>query len=139
MTGDGFANLITPNPDPVAVLVAEEGGAFRLRTTLPAAFGPFPIVAADLNRGGRQHLAVARPERQAITVPQQMDDARARRHSGRSPLPFALIQILVGRSVPVPRCYPRTSDATSNPPEQWLQFTCTLTRRRGTLILPPQW
>ena len=49
VTGDGLADLITPNPDHVAVLVAEEDGSFRPRATLPAPFGPFSVVAADLN------------------------------------------------------------------------------------------
>lgn len=52
MTGDGLADLITPNPDHVAVLVVEEDGSFRPRATLPVPFGPFLVAAADLN-GGR--------------------------------------------------------------------------------------
>ena len=48
VTGDGLADLITPNPDHVAVLVAEEDGGLRPRATLPAPFGPCPVVAADL-------------------------------------------------------------------------------------------
>ena len=43
VTGDGLADLITPNPDHVAVLVAEEDGGFRPRATLSAPFGPFSI------------------------------------------------------------------------------------------------
>ena len=35
VTGVGLADLITPNPDHVGVLVAEEDGGFRLRATLP--------------------------------------------------------------------------------------------------------
>ncbi len=62
MTGDGLADLITPNPDHVAVLVAEEAGGFRPRATLPAPFGPFSVVAADLNGDGRQDVAPASGE-----------------------------------------------------------------------------
>ena len=62
VTGDGLADLITPNPDHVAVLVAEEGGDFRPRATLPAPFGPFSVVAADLNGDGRQDVAAASGE-----------------------------------------------------------------------------
>ena len=49
VTGDGLADLITPNPDHVAVLVGGEDGGFRPRATLSAPFGPFSVVAADLN------------------------------------------------------------------------------------------
>ena len=49
VTGDGLADLITPNPDHVAILAAEEDGGFRARATLPAPFGPFSVLAADLN------------------------------------------------------------------------------------------
>ena len=52
VTGDGLADLITPNPDHVAVLVAGEDGGFRPQTTLPAPFGPFSVVAADLTGDG---------------------------------------------------------------------------------------
>ena len=62
MTGDGLAELITPNPDHVAVLVAGEDGGFRRRATLPASFGPFSVVAADLNGDGRQAVAAASGE-----------------------------------------------------------------------------
>ena len=62
VTGDGLADLITPNPDHVAVLAAEEDGGFRPRATLPAPFGPFSVVAADLNGDGRQDVAVASGE-----------------------------------------------------------------------------
>ena len=62
VTGDGLADLITPNPDHVAVLVAEEDGGFRPRATLPAPFGPFSVVAADLNGDGRQDVAAASGE-----------------------------------------------------------------------------
>ena len=59
VTGDGLADLITPNPDHVAVLVAEEDGGFRPRATLPAPFGPFSVVAADLNGDGSAEVLVA--------------------------------------------------------------------------------
>ena len=59
MTGDGLADLITPNPDHVAILVAEEDGGFRPRATLPAPFGPFSVVAADLNGDGSAEVLVA--------------------------------------------------------------------------------
>ncbi len=62
VTGDGLADLITPNPDHVAVLVAEEDGGFRPRATLPVPFGPFSVVAADLNGDGRQDVAAASGE-----------------------------------------------------------------------------
>lgn len=62
VTGDGLADLITPNPDHVAVLVAEQDGGFRLRATLAAPFGPFSVVAADLNGDGRQDVAAASGE-----------------------------------------------------------------------------
>ncbi len=38
---DGPADLITPNPDHLAVLVAGQDGGFRPRATLPAPFGPY--------------------------------------------------------------------------------------------------
>ena len=59
---DGHADLITPNPDHVAVLVAGEDGGFRPRATLPAPFGPFSVVAADLNGDGRRDVAAASGE-----------------------------------------------------------------------------
>ena len=62
VTGDGLADLITPNPDHVAVLVAGDAGAFRPRATLPVAFGPFSVVAADLNGDGRRDVAAASGE-----------------------------------------------------------------------------
>jgi len=62
VTGDGLADLITPNPDHVAVLVAEGDGGFRPRATLPAPFGPFSVVAADLNGDGRRDVAAASGE-----------------------------------------------------------------------------
>ena len=62
VTGDGLPDLITPNPDHVAVLVAEEDGGFRPRATLQAPFGPFSVVAADLNGDGRQDVAAASGE-----------------------------------------------------------------------------
>ena len=49
VTGDGLADLITPNPDHVAVLVADNNGGLRPQATLPAPFGPFSVVAADVN------------------------------------------------------------------------------------------
>ena len=52
--GDGLADLITPNPDHVAVLVAEEDGGVRPPATLSALFGPFSVVAADVNGDGRR-------------------------------------------------------------------------------------
>lgn len=60
--GDCPVDLIAPNPDHVAVLVAEEDGGFRPRAALPAPFGPFAIVAADLNGDGRQDVAAASGE-----------------------------------------------------------------------------
>ena len=36
VTGDGLADLITPNPDHVAILVADKDGGYRPRATLPA-------------------------------------------------------------------------------------------------------
>ena len=62
MTGDGLADLITPNPDHVAILVAEGDGGFRARAALPAPFGPFSVAAADLNGDGRQDVAAASGE-----------------------------------------------------------------------------
>ena len=62
VTGDGLADLITPNPDHVAVLVAEGDGGFRPWATLPAPFGPFSVVAADLNGDGRRDVAAASGE-----------------------------------------------------------------------------
>ena len=62
VTGDDLADLITPNPDHVAVLIAEGDGGFRPRATLPAPFGPFSVVAADLNGDGRQDVAGASGE-----------------------------------------------------------------------------
>ena len=59
VTGDGLVDLITPNPDHVAVLVGEADGGFRLRATLPAPLGPFPVIAADLNGDGRRDVAAA--------------------------------------------------------------------------------
>ena len=59
VTGDGLADLITPNPDLVAVLVAEEDGGFRPRATLPAPSGPFSVGAADLNGDGSGEVLVA--------------------------------------------------------------------------------
>ena len=43
-------------------LVAVEDGRFRPRATLPAPFGPFSVVAADLNGDGRQDVAAASRE-----------------------------------------------------------------------------
>ena len=51
VTGDGLTDLITPNPDHVAVLVAGEDSEFRPRATLPAPFGPFSVVAAVAQPG----------------------------------------------------------------------------------------
>ena len=62
MTRVGLADPITPNPDHVAVLVAEEDGSFRPRATLPVRFGPFSVVAGDLNGDGRQAVAAASGE-----------------------------------------------------------------------------
>ena len=62
VTGDGFADLITPNPDHVAVLVAEEDSGSRPRATLSAPSGPFSVVAADLTGDGRQDVAAASRE-----------------------------------------------------------------------------
>ena len=62
VTGDGLADLITPNPDHVAVLVAEGDGGFRPRAALAVPFGPFSVVAADLNGDGRQDVAAASGE-----------------------------------------------------------------------------
>ena len=62
VTGDGLADLITPNPDHVAVLVADKDGGFRPQATLPAPFGPFSVVAADLNGDGRKDVAAASGE-----------------------------------------------------------------------------
>ena len=62
VTGDGLADLITPNPDRVAILVAEQVGGFQPRATLPAPFGPFSVVAADLNGDGRRDVAAASGE-----------------------------------------------------------------------------
>ena len=62
VTGDGLADLSTPNPDHVAILVAEGDGGFRPRATLPAPFGPFSVVAEDLNGDGRQDVAAASGE-----------------------------------------------------------------------------
>ena len=59
VTGDGLADLITPNPDHVAVLVARKDGGFRPRATLPAPFGPFAVVAADLTGDGSAEVLVA--------------------------------------------------------------------------------
>ena len=59
VTGDGLGDLITPNPDHVAVLVAGEDGGFRPRGTLPAPFGPFSVVAADLTGDGNAEVLVA--------------------------------------------------------------------------------
>ena len=63
MTGDCLTDLITPNPDHMAVLVAEKDGGFRPRATLPAPFGLFWVVAADLNGDGRQDVVAASDER----------------------------------------------------------------------------
>ena len=49
MTPAGLADLITPNPDHVAIPVAEEDGGFRPQATLSVPCGPFSAVAADLN------------------------------------------------------------------------------------------
>lgn len=62
ITGDGRADLITPNPDHVAVLVADEDGGFRPQATLAAPFGPFSAVAADLNGDGQADVAAASGE-----------------------------------------------------------------------------
>ena len=43
VTGDGLADLLTPNPDHVAVVASDEDGGFRPRATLPAPFGPFSV------------------------------------------------------------------------------------------------
>ena len=43
----------------MAILVAEEDGGFRPRATLPAPFGPFSVVAADLNGDGSAEVLVA--------------------------------------------------------------------------------
>lgn len=56
VTGDDLADLITPNPDHVAVLVAEEDSGFRPRAALPAPFGPFSVVAA--NRCGERRCGL---------------------------------------------------------------------------------
>lgn len=39
--------------------VAEEDGGFRPRATLPESFGPFSVVAADLNEDGSGEVLVA--------------------------------------------------------------------------------
>lgn len=62
VTGDGLADLLTPNPDHVAIVAADEDGGFRPRATLPAPFGPFSVVAADLDGDGRQDVAAASGE-----------------------------------------------------------------------------
>lgn len=62
LTGDGLADLITPNPDHVAVLVAEADGGFRPRASLAAPFGPFSVAAGDFNGDGRRDIAAASGE-----------------------------------------------------------------------------
>lgn len=66
VTDDGLADLITPNPDHVAVLVADGDGGFRLGATLAARFGPFSVVSADLNGDGRPDVAAASGEGQGL-------------------------------------------------------------------------
>ena len=61
VTDDGLADLITPNPDHVAVLVAGQDGGFRPPATLPAPFGPFSVVAADLNGDGSGFAEITMP------------------------------------------------------------------------------
>ena len=52
VTGDGLADLITPNPDHVAVLVAEQNGGFRPRATLPVPLRPVLSAAGNSATAG---------------------------------------------------------------------------------------
>ena len=69
---DGHADLLVDDRSPESIrpfraladgiLVADEDGGSRPRATLPAPFGSFSVVAADLNGDGRQDVAAASGE-----------------------------------------------------------------------------
>ena len=74
VTGDGLADLITPNPDRVAVLVAGEDGGFRSRADLAAPFGPLSVVAADMNECGRSSGCGGRVRMAGQAGPHPLDE-----------------------------------------------------------------
>ena len=69
---DGHADHLVDDRSPESIrlfrglgdgtFVASEASGFRPRATLPAPFGPFSVVAADLNGDGRQDVAAASGE-----------------------------------------------------------------------------
>lgn len=59
---DEFLDLLTPNPDHIAILIGDGSGAFAQSTTLRPGFAPFSVTAADLNGDGIADIAAASGE-----------------------------------------------------------------------------
>ena len=62
VNGDGENDLVTPNPDHVAVLTGDGSGGFTLDTVLMPGFAPFSATAADFNADGLTDVAAASGE-----------------------------------------------------------------------------
>jgi hypothetical protein len=62
VSGDGEIDVVTPNPDHVAVLIGNGSGGFALDTVLMPGFAPFSATAADINDDDLTDVAAASGE-----------------------------------------------------------------------------
>jgi len=63
LNGDGHVDLVTPNPDHVAVLLGDGTGRFAQDTVLRPGFYPFSVAAGDVNGDGWTDLVAGSGER----------------------------------------------------------------------------